>query len=41
MAAWINELQAKQGHLILKNVNPQIQEVLNLVGLTKVLYVES
>lgn len=41
MAAWINDLQKKQGHLILKNVNSQIQEVLKLVGLTKVLYVES
>ena len=41
MAGWINELQAKQGHLILRNVNDQIREVLELVGLTKVLYIES
>ena len=41
LAFWINELQAKQGSLILKNVSSQIREVLTLVGLTKVLYVES
>jgi len=41
LAGWINELQAKQGNLVLKNVNKQIKEVLDLVGLTKVLYLES
>ncbi|MBN2307231.1 ATP-binding protein [Candidatus Peregrinibacteria bacterium] len=41
MAAWINQLHAKQGSLVLKNANPKIQEVLKLVGLTKVLYLES
>jgi anti-anti-sigma factor len=41
LAAWLNELQAKQGHMILKNTNKQIREVLELVGLNKVIYFES
>lgn len=41
LAAWLNELQAKRGHLVLKNTNKDIQEVLELVGLTKVIYLES
>lgn len=41
LAAWLNELQTKQGHLVLKNTNKQIREVLELVGLNKVIYFES
>ncbi len=41
MAGWLNELQAKQGHLVLKNTNEQIREVLDLVGISKVVYLES
>lgn len=40
-AAWHNQLQAKGGQLVLQHVNDQIREVLKLVGLSKVLYVES
>ena len=40
-AAWHNALQKRKGQLVLKNVNDQIREVLKLVGLSKVLYVES
>ena len=41
LAGWLNELQSKQGHLSLKNTNEQIKEVLDLVGLSKVVYFES
>ncbi len=41
LASWVNDLQSKQGHLILKNINKQIRDVLDLVGLTKVIYLES
>lgn len=41
LAAWLNHLQSRQGHLILKNTNKQIRGVLELVGLNKVIYLES
>lgn len=41
MAGWLNKLQSKNSHLVLRNVNRQIREVLDLVGLSKVIYLES
>ena len=41
LAAWLNEMQSKNGQLVLKNVNEQIREVIELVGLSRVIYLES
>jgi anti-anti-sigma factor len=41
LAAWLNQIQTKGGQMVLKNTNKQIREVLELVGLTKVIYLES
>jgi len=41
LAAWLNELQAKDGQLVLRNTNKQIRDVLELVGLSKVIYLET
>ena len=41
LAAWLNDIQAKNGQLVLRNTNKEIRDVLSLVGLSKVLYLES
>lgn len=41
LAAWLNEIQAKDGQLVLKNTSKQVREVLELVGLSRVIYLES
>lgn len=40
LAAWYNRIQAKKATLTLKNSNEQIQDVLDLVGLNRVLTFE-
>ena len=37
LAAWFTSLQAKKGTVQLKNLNPQITEILDLVGLLNVM----
>jgi anti-anti-sigma factor len=41
LASWHNEVQKKEGQLILKNTSPEVKDVLSLVGLSKVIYLES
>lgn len=36
LAAWHTHMQHKKGKIVLKNMNPQVKEVLDLVGLLKV-----
>lgn len=40
LAAWHNKIQAKGGQLVLKNTSKEVQEVLELVGLSRVIYME-
>lgn len=41
LAHWHNIMQEKGGQLMLKNINKDVQDVLNLVGLSRVIYMES
>jgi len=41
LAGWHNALQQKKGQLVLKNTNAEVQDVLNLVGLSRVIYIET
>jgi len=41
LAAWLNQIQTKGGQMVLKNINKEVREVLNLVGLSKVIYLEA
>jgi len=41
LAAWHNALQEKGGQLVLKNANKDVQDILQLVGLSKVIYVDT
>jgi anti-anti-sigma factor len=40
LASWLNDVKQKGGQIVLKNINDQIKDVLNLVGLGKVLNIE-
>jgi len=40
LAAWHNSMQEKNGQLVLKNTNAEVKDVLNLVGLSRVIYIE-
>jgi len=41
LAEWHNKLQQKSGQLVLKNTNKEVREVLDLVGLSRVIYLET
>lgn len=41
LAAWLNDIQSKNGQLVLRHTGKQVREVLDLVGLSKVLFMES
>lgn len=41
LADWLNKLRAKDGQLVLRHVNKEIKEVLKLVGISRVIYLES
>jgi len=41
LADWHNTMIQKKGQLVLKNTNAAVQDVLNLVGLSRVIYMES
>ncbi len=41
LASWYNELHKRHCHLLLKNTNQDIRSMLDLVGLSRVIYVDS
>lgn len=41
LAHWHNELQSKQAQLVLRNTSHEVRDILKLVGLDKVIYIES
>jgi anti-anti-sigma factor len=41
LASWYKDVQKKEGQIVLKNTNDQIKDVLDLVGLGRVLVLES
>lgn len=41
LAEWLNQLRLKNGQLVLRSVKKQVKEVLDLVGISKVIYLES
>jgi len=41
LASWYNEVNSKGGHLVLKNAGSQIKDVLNIVGLSSVVKIQS
>lgn len=40
LASWLNDVKQKGGQIVLKNINDQIKDVLNLVGLGQVLNIK-
>ncbi len=41
LASWYNKIKDRDGHIVLKNTSKEIRSVLNLVGLSHVVYVDS
>jgi len=41
LASWYNEINKKQGHIILKNTSPQVKDILDIVGLGSVIKIEN
>ena len=41
LAGWHNAMAKKKGQLMLKNTNTEVKDVLNLVGLSRVVYMET